>query len=406
MAFQLPTGIPDLGTNASRISPQMPNALEQYGKMLQLRQLAGNIQQQQQMNPLQVQQAQEATTQAQIETQQKQLALKTQQAQNAYWSNPQQFQTSAPPQGDQLARMLGVAEQDPILDMVRGQMKAGVPGPAAIADAKTTLQFRQTAATASQEQQKVLDDAWKHASQILAPIVAEPDQTKRQAMLEQAKPGLTEWSSFDPSLGPVIGQLNAQNVAAFANRIGAEQEAVDYRSKAATAWKQELENDQTANPLLKMQANPTEAFSGDKLPASIAYLQARMKDPDPKIATQATQLLGVANASKNTELAIDRSKKEAAQSIQDGDPNAAAKLLVDGTVAPSQISSARKPEFAQKAFSMAAQLQPGWDARKAEADYIVARSPAQISFFGSAKSVRPSLEPQTKPEFRLCNQLL
>jgi hypothetical protein len=98
-------------------------------------------------------------------------------------------------------------------------------------------------------------------------------------------------------------------------------------------------------------------------------------------------LLGQANTAKKVELSIDYAKKQAAQTIQDGDPAAAAKLLVDGTVAPSQLISSRKPEFAQKAFSAAAQMQPGWDARKAEADYKVASSPAQVTFFGSAKSL-------------------
>jgi hypothetical protein len=62
-------------------------------------------------------------------------------------------------------------------------------------------------------------------------------------------------------------------------------------------------------------------------------------------------------------------------------------LLVNGTVAPSQLISSRKPEFAQKAFSGAAALQPGWNAQKAEADYKVASSPAQVQFFGSSKSL-------------------
>jgi hypothetical protein len=350
--------------------------MEQYGKMLQLKQLNGQIQQQQQMQPLQLQEAQADVTQKQQANQAQALQLKTSQALNDYWTNPQKFQSTAPAEGDQFGKMLGVAEDDPLLGMVRGMMKAGVPGQAAIAEGAHTLTFRQDMAKATQEQQKVIDDAWTHLRTLAAPITAETDPGKKATLLQQALPGIAQWAKYDPSLGPIIPKLNPQNFDAFVGRIGGEQDALDLRGKAADVWKKELENDQTANPLIKMQTNPTEAFSGDKLPASIAYLTNQSKSTDPKISTLATQLLGVANTSKNVELQIDRSKKESAQAIADGDPNAAAKLLVDGTVAPSQ-----------KAFSAAAQLQQGWDARKAEADYKVASSPGQVSFFGSAKSL-------------------
>lgn len=84
---------------------------------------------------------------------------------------------------------------------------------------------------------------------------------------------------------------------------------------------------------------------------------------------------------------LAKSEAEARQAVQDGDPNAAAQLLISGAVSPSQIISARKPEFAQKAFSAAAQLNPQWNAQKAEGDFQVAKSPANVAFFGSAKSL-------------------
>jgi hypothetical protein len=79
--------------------------------------------------------------------------------------------------------------------------------------------------------------------------------------------------------------------------------------------------------------------------------------------------------------------KAAEQAIADGDPKAAAALLVDGTVAPSQLISSRKPAFAQQAFTQAARMQSGWNAQKAEADFKVASSPNNVQFFGSAKSL-------------------
>jgi hypothetical protein len=82
MGFELPA-LPSFQTNI----PQMPSALDQYGKMLQLKSLMGSqqmqqqqIQQQQQMAPLQVQQAQEGVKQAQLQTQEMQLKQDSQKA--------------------------------------------------------------------------------------------------------------------------------------------------------------------------------------------------------------------------------------------------------------------------------------------------------------------------------------
>ena len=86
-------------------------------------------------------------------------------------------------------------------------------------------------------------------------------------------------------------------------------------------------------------------------------------------------------------LQLSKNEERARQAISDGDPNAAAVLLIDGTVAPSQLVSSRKPAFAQQAFTAAAAKQPGWNAQKADADYKVASSPSQVAFFGSAKSL-------------------
>lgn len=83
--------------------------------------------------------------------------------------------------------------------------------------------------------------------------------------------------------------------------------------------------------------------------------------------------------------------KQAEEAITDGDPKAAGELLVNGDVSPSQLVSARKPAFAQQAFTAARDLAKSkgveWTAQKAEADFQVAKSPANLAFFGSAKSL-------------------
>lgn len=152
-----------------------------------------------------------------------------------------------------------------------------------------------------------------------------------------------------------------------------------------------MEAAQKGSPLTAMETNPA-AMAGDKLPAAMAYLTSKMSDPatPPEDKARATRLLSTAKIAQQTQLSMERSKKEMDQSIQDGDPAAAARLLVSSVVAPSQLVSSRKPEFAQKAFTAAQQLKPGWNAEKADADFKVASSPAQVAFFGSAKSLTDS----------------
>src|SRR5208337_2580111 len=86
--MQLPA-LPSFQTNIPQQIAAMPSPLEQYGKMLQLRALSGQIQQQQQMQPLQVQQAQQSVQAATLENQQRQQELESQKAMIKAWSDPE-----------------------------------------------------------------------------------------------------------------------------------------------------------------------------------------------------------------------------------------------------------------------------------------------------------------------------
>jgi len=149
---------------------------------------------------------------------------------------------------------------------------------------------------------------------------------------------------------------------------------------------------QKGSPLTAMENDPTH-FMPEKLPGTMAYLKSKISDPnaDPVDKARATRLLATANTSLGIQQEIERQKKVTDQAVQDGDPLAAGKMLHDGDVAPSQLVSSRKPEFAQKAFSEAVRLGKesgdGWNAQSAEGNFTVAKSPANVAFFGSAKSL-------------------
>ncbi|MCU1338848.1 MAG: hypothetical protein JWO19_4429 [Bryobacterales bacterium] len=234
MAFELPA-LP----NFSAAVPQTQSPLDQYGKMLQLKALMG----QQQMLPLQVQAEQERVKGQQLQNQTSQIELNAKKAYNAYWSNPDKFQSDSSdfPHNDTFATMLGVSSDDPLMGILRGQIKAGVPADHAFADAKNTLQIRQEASKATQEQQSVLKNSFEQLREIAAPILAEKDATKKQTLIDAAAPGLARWAKFDPSLAQIIPQLHAGNFDAFANRIGAEEKAMGFTKATADAQKAQSE---------------------------------------------------------------------------------------------------------------------------------------------------------------------
>jgi hypothetical protein len=77
------------------------------------------------------------------------------------------------------------------------------------------------------------------------------------------------------------------------------------------------------------------------------------------------------------------------QALSQGDPNAAGKLLVNGDATLSELKArGSTPEFIAKTLQAAHQLSGGqYNAQQADAQFQVAKSPANVAFFGSAKSL-------------------
>lgn len=146
--------------------------------------------------------------------------------------------------------------------------------------------------------------------------------------------------------------------------------------------------DEQTNFLNKLEDDPAQ-MSGEKAASAVVMLQSRLADPTtpneikPRIQRLVTQ---AQNAQKANEQ-FEQRKETAKQAITDGDPHAGAQLLVDRTVAPSQLVSSRKPQFAVDAYKIAKQLDPSFDAGTYEAQFKVANSPQQSVFFGSANSL-------------------
>jgi hypothetical protein len=93
-------------------------------------------------------------------------------------------------------------------------------------------------------------------------------------------------------------------------------------------------------------------------------------------------------AIQNAKVALAQRIKRAEQVITQGDPVTAGKLLADGSLTLSELKSrGTTPDFIVQATNAAQKANPGFNPQKAEADLAVAKSPANVAFFGSAKSL-------------------
>ena len=77
------------------------------------------------------------------------------------------------------------------------------------------------------------------------------------------------------------------------------------------------------------------------------------------------------------------------QALSQGDPKAAAQLLVNGDATLSELKSrGATPDFIANTLAAAHQMSNGqYNAQAADANYSVAKSPANTAFFGSSKSL-------------------
>jgi hypothetical protein len=345
----------------------------------------------------------------QLELQQKQQALKDQHA-----------QTQA---------FLDWDGKDPF-DLAKGVLKSGGSASAATAVQQHFLQVRDTASQIAQRDSQTgetnLKTIIEKHNQFLGAINA-AEQVPDEQLHDHVATAIH--TLIPDNADPQALQFKQQTMQLLQSGIAPAdlRQQIDVQKKSLLGSKEQFQQAQTEAETRKASAQAQEATNQAALSQVKLNLTKNTKpgDYDSLIdaATTGNRMLGSrtksmvnfklsrgdiegANQSLNemstqmgsiereTNPAIQAAKlhlatatKLAEQAIADGDPKAAAQLLVDGTVAPSQLISSRKPAFAQQAFTAASQMQPGWNAQKAEGDFKVASSSNNVAFFGSAKSL-------------------
>jgi hypothetical protein len=224
------------------------------------------------------------------------------------------------------------------------------------------------------------------------PLIAGIQQTQDPATLRNL---IMQKAKTDLGMAGIMAQQKetsetASNNAKAANetaQAGLNQIKLNL-AKNATPGSFDASIDKIYNPADPSASSQNQMFKGlinDSL--SRGDVDSAKKYVDQAVQNQQQTFEKLNPVIRAAEIHDATAKKAAEQAITDGDPRAAAQLLVNGVVAPSQIASSRKPAFTQQAFTAATQMQPGWNAQKADADFNVAKSPANVAFFGSAKSL-------------------
>lgn len=383
--------LPALSVNTQQASP-----LDTYSKILGLREMQarqalipGEMQQQQQ----QLQAGATANQSSDIKLQQDQIALNDQKLLTGIYqkhasggSSSGSSASSDQPTADGTPptprTMPSVDMQSNIGSMIQDAMDQGV-SPGGI---KSLLDFQKTQLDVA-NQTATLDKAtregiqakntatWNAAETLRAIPEGSPERAQAyQGTLQNLQQQGVDTSKF-PKQVPSNAQLD--QIEAPLAMINGAIELGTKKSQAASAA-------QSADPVLKLSTPEALAAPGAK-----ASIQTLIDDPKtkPEDVPRLQALLPKADVAQASVIHQKQSEALAEQAAQEGDPKAAAQLLISGDVAPSQLISSRRPAFAQQAFSAAAQMQPGWNAQKADADFQLAKGQQSQAFFGSANSL-------------------
>lgn len=315
--------------------PEQIDPLQGVKNLYALKAMAG----QQQLQQQQIQASQQ-------ENQQRQLQLNDQQTLRGIFKDPN----------------IDFTSPDAMDSVIKKAASSGVSPQTLFQLRNSQVEFQKNLAGLSKDQianQQALNDQRRGA---LTSIIQAKDPAQKQALWQQEVQN--EIQNGTAKQGQLPDQYPGDdNATVLANHLAL---GSTLTKEATERMQAEARASQAKTSAAELQAR----LPGGPLNAVTQHVQ---EETDPRVVAVKNQLA--------------KSEAAARQAVADGDPNAAAQLLISGAVSPSQIISARKPEFAQKAFSAAAQLNPQWNAQKAEGDFQVAKSPANVAFFGSAKSL-------------------
>jgi len=343
MALQLPP-LPSFQTNI----PQMPDPLQTYGKMLQLRALLG----QQQLLPGQLQMQQQQIQAGQQEMQQRALQIQTQQMQVASmqarakaWGDPDFVDSFMGGSNSSLESSLGFAPGFDPIKMIKGEVSRGVNPDDAMKEAASFLELSKNISQKTKDDLANYKASHEEAGKILAPVLDMP-VTEAGPAFEAAKRKIAAIPGLDPYDRQYVLQATLDHAAALVQRLGVAGELADFHKQQAEA----------------ISATPAGAAA--------------------KAGAQAKAKLDVESSPQALKLAAQKAAIEAnaRQVAAQGSPDDAGRLLAAGQLTLTDLKSRGTTPAAQK-------INPTYNPADEVIAEQVAKSPAANQFFGSANSL-------------------
>lgn len=361
--------LPALGIHAPQ---QQANPIEQYGQLMQLKNAIANQPLQQQALQQQVQNGALEGQQKQIELQNAQQGQQDQQAIRALASDPSNKGKTVGDLAD-IALQSGKVSPQTYTQLKKADLEqrsalAGLDEKQlANADAghKQLQQIYDAAQDMTPEQ---LQQNWSaiatqaNSIHTNTPLHLDPNQPLSKDQLQQIGPMIAMQRTYlDEAAAKQAKAAETNKVTQEGNAKAAENA---FYAKNGGAAGVPVEATQQADWLSKHPG---------KGPADFAVSQAAAKAG----AEESARMPG--------EMALARQR----QALSQGDPKAAAQLMVSGDATLSELKArGATPEFIQQTLTAAHQMSGGkYNAQAADAQFQVAKSPANTAFFGSANSL-------------------
>ena len=392
---------------------QPTSPLEMYGQMMGIKNMQQQMDQRQAIAPLQQQEAQEAVQSGQLDVEAKQRAAadaKAMQGAMQEWGKPPAISSAQPSTATQTG-----ASSDP-------QTGAAQQGSA---DANAQPTAPKTAAPDWDHLVQLAIDkgASFSAVQALQSHVLDMKTKASQIVLNDARAGSSDAEALKTKNGMIIDALtglgslpkdqfatglvntthdlfvkglfdapHVQMMQQLAMLAGTDPEAaraqLDSQIKGMGGFTKLLDDAQKQldNQKKAGEADPTSPFYS---PSAASVAMGTAPGAAQIQAGEVKQAARKAGAEESARMPGELALAAQRQSLSQGDPNAAGQLLVSGDATLAELKSrGATPDFIARALHSAHILSNGqYNAQAADAQFDVAKSPTNVQFFGSAKSL-------------------
>lgn len=351
-----------LAANNLKTDYAQPSPLEMYGQIMDIK----NAQQEQQLRQQQMATGAIQQQGAQLDVQQKQQDLNDQKAISKWY--------------------MGIDPKDPnAFDPVsvgKTLAQAGVSGKGIMAAQQQILEHQKTVLGMTKDQLANQQEVNGNLYNAVDGVIGVTDPQQRAQMLTP----IIQMAAQNKAISPDQAQQMLQNPATvtddllknFQHGLG-----VSSAFMASVARKQQADTGQQA---LQAKMNPSSTLyepSQASVALGTAPGAAQIRTGQANEAAQKASAEAAARQPYELALAAQR------QALSQGDPKAAGHLLVTGDATLAELKArGATPEFIEQTLQAAHAESGGqYNAQAADAQFDVAKSPANVAFFGSAKSL-------------------